>query len=101
MNATPLADAERILTQHSPATFDSPTSFAFPECIEFVRAVEDEEAWKGAYSSLDDFYAAHHDRHPSIRYYAALRRQIMTDDPRKSAGLTPTQRLEELRGSTP
>lgn len=63
MNATLLAETERILGKHDPVSFDT-TFGAWPECIEYVRAVEDEEAWKTAYPSLEAFYAAHEARHP-------------------------------------
>lgn len=55
MNTTLLGEAERILRQHSPADFEN-TIAAAPECIEFVRAVEDQEAWRAGYGSLDAFY---------------------------------------------
>jgi len=58
MSESLLAAAERVLHAHSTASFDT-TSHVFPECIEYVRAVEDEQAWKAAYWSLDAFYAAH------------------------------------------
>jgi len=90
-----LAEAERVLNGHNPASFDT-TSHAFPECIEYVRAVEEAQAWKAAYWSLDAFYAAHAGRHPDIRFYGEARREMA------QAGLTwrpetPTQRLERLR----
>jgi hypothetical protein len=75
-----LAEAERILRRHDPATFA--TAFdAAPECVEYVRAVEDEQAWKAAYPSLEAFYAAHVARHPCIEVYAAVAREIDTAGP--------------------
>jgi hypothetical protein len=91
-----LDEAERRLEKHSPDVFDQPLSFGFPECIEYVRAVEDEGAWKSRYGSLDDFYAAHERKHPRIRVYAAARREIATADPLTSAGERPTERLARL-----
>jgi hypothetical protein len=91
-----LDEAERLLEKHHPHVFDQPLSFGFPECIGYVRAVEDEEAWKGRYGSLDEFYAAHARKHPRIRVYAAAQREIATADPLTSAGERPTHRLERL-----
>jgi hypothetical protein len=96
MNTTLLAEAERTLQEHRPADFDS-TFDAAPECIEYVRAVEEEEAWRAGYSSLDDFYAAHEAQHPDIRFYAAVRREIATADPLTSPGGTITQRIARHR----
>ena len=94
MNATLLAEAERILRQHSPADFDT-TVDAGPECVEYVRAVEDEAAWRAGYASLEDFYAAHEARHPDIRLYAEVRREIETGA--LTPGGTLSQRLDRLR----
>ncbi len=94
MSAALLSEAERILRKHSPADFDN-TIDAFPESIEYVRGVEDAEAWRNGYGSLDDFYAAHEPRHPRIRVYSEARREIETADfsaPPEAA----TQRLERL-----
>lgn len=98
MSATLVAEAERILQLHSPAEFET-TVHAWPECIEYVRAVEDEEAWKAGYESLEAFYASHEARHPDIRLYAKARREIETADPLTSPGGTPAQRLARLRGA--
>jgi hypothetical protein len=97
MDGVLLGEAERILSKHNPAQFDS-TLDAFPECIEFVRQVEDHGAWKAGYASLESFYAAHEARHPLIRVYGEMRRRIETDDPFTSqmTGLTATQKLERL-----
>lgn len=91
-----LDQTERILRTHSPADFDTAID-AFPECIEYVRAVEDEEAWKARYPSLDAFYGAHEARHPDVRLYGEARRETLTGDPLSSPGGTPTQRLARLR----
>ena len=95
MSESLLAEAERVLHAHSTASFDT-TSHVFPECIEYVRAVEDEQAWKAAYWSLDAFYAAHTGRHPDIRFYGEARRE-MAQAGLSSRPETPTQRLERLR----
>ena len=95
MNVTLLAEAERLLVQHDPATFDTAVD-AFPECIDAVRAVEDEQAWQASYPSLEAFYAAHEELHPDIRLYGQARRDVTAGDPLTSGGL-PSQRLERLR----
>jgi hypothetical protein len=95
VSATPLAEAERVLREHAPADFDT-TIDAAPESIEVVMAVEDEEAWRAGYESLDAFYAAHETRHPDIRLYAQVRREIATADPLTSPGGTISQRLARL-----
>src|SRR6266508_1642841 len=92
-----LTEAERLLRTHSPASFKSGGDpFAFAECIEIVRAVEDEEAWTPAYPSLDAFYAEHEDRHPDVRLYGAARREILHAD-LSSPAETPAQILQRLR----
>jgi hypothetical protein len=92
-----LAESERLLAAHSPAVFDKSID-AFPDCIEFVRRVEDEEAWRAGYPSLEAFYAAHDPRHPDIRLYARVRRDIASLNPLKDPGGLPSKRLERLRG---
>lgn len=91
-----LDETERLLAKHDPAAFDEPLSFAFVECIEYVKRTEDEQAWRGGYGSLDEFYATHENKHPRIRVYAAARSEIETADPMKSKSETPTQRLARL-----
>jgi hypothetical protein len=49
-----LTEAERLLAAHSPAAFDTSVD-GFPDCIECVRRVEDEEGWRGGYPSLEAF----------------------------------------------
>ena len=93
-SASILAEAERVLREHSPAEFA--TIDAAPECIEYVRAVEDGEAWKDGYPSIDAFYAAHEDQHPCIRVYGKVRRDIETADPMQAPGGTIAQRIERL-----
>jgi hypothetical protein len=92
-----LAEAERLLGAHSPAAFDTSIE-GFPDCIEFVRRVEDEEAWRAVYPSLDAFYAAHEQRHPDIRLYARVRRDIATISPLHDPGGLPSALLARLRG---
>jgi hypothetical protein len=99
MSEALLAKAERVLHAHNTASFDT-TCQAFPECIEYVRAVEDEQAWRAAYWSLDAFYAAHTGRHPDIRFYGEARREMVQAD-LTSPDETPTQRLERLRQTEP
>jgi hypothetical protein len=96
MSATLLGETERILQKHRPADFET-TNEAWPECIEYVRSVEQDEAWRARYDSLDSFYAAHEATHPDIRYYARARHEIETADPLTSPGGTPAQRLDRLR----
>jgi hypothetical protein len=94
-----LLEAERILEKHKPADFPS-TVDAAPECIEYVRLVEDEEAWRSVYPSLEAFYAAHERRHPCIRVYSKARREIATANPMQGWGGTITERIERLCGET-
>ena len=68
-------------------------SFAAPESIEAVRVVEDEEAWEGTYASLEDFYAAHSERHPDIRVYGVVRREIASEIALTSEGGTISERI--------
>ena len=96
-NEVLLAEAERLLAAHSPAAFDSSID-GFPDCIEIVRGVEDEEAWRAGYPSLDAFYAAHEARHPDIRLYARVRRDIATLSPLNDPGGLPSDRFRRLRG---
>jgi hypothetical protein len=91
-----LNEAESLLARHSPARFDTSID-AFPECIEIVRLVEDQEAWKGVYPSLEAFYAPHEDRHPDIRLYSKARREIATENPLTDPGGPPSKRLARLR----
>lgn len=96
MSVVHLSEAERRLRLYDPTNFDSDL-FGGPECLEWVRLVEDTEAWRNAYPSLEAFYAAHESRHPDIRLYGQLRRQLGTDDPLKSEGGTIGVRLARLR----
>lgn len=78
-----LQGAEGVLGEHSPDDFET-TPNAAGECVEVVRRVEDEEWWRARYDSLDAFYAAHEARHPDIRVYAAVGREVaLPEDPEK------------------
>ena len=94
VDAALLADAEDILREYSPDSFDDLASFAGPKCIAAVAAVEVTEAWRAAYPSLEEFYAAHEERHPSIRVYSTVREQLLSeDDALASAGVAIGARL--------
>jgi hypothetical protein len=68
-----LGHSEEFLREHNPAYVETnPT--AESESHEVVRIVEDGEYWRAGYDSLEAFYAAHEDRHPEIRHYAARAR---------------------------
>jgi hypothetical protein len=92
-----LAEAERLLAAHSPAAFDTSID-GFPDCIEHVRRVEDEEAWRGGYPSLEAFYDTQAARHPDIRLYARVRRDIATISPLHNSRGLPSGLLARLRG---
>jgi hypothetical protein len=83
-----LAEAERLLAAHSPAAFDTSID-GFPNCIEYVRRVEDEEAWRANYPSLEAFYDTQAARHPDIRPYGKVRRDIATISPPHDPGGPP------------
>jgi hypothetical protein len=91
-----LAEVERLLAAHSPAAFDTSID-GFPDCIEYVRRVEDEEAWRTGYPSLEAFYDTHAARHPDIRSYARVRRDIATINPLHDPGGLPSALLARLR----
>ena len=96
---TQLGLIEGVLRQHSPADFET-TPNAAVECVDVVRSIEDEEWWRSGYDSLDSFYAAHEARHPDIRVYAAVRREVpMTDalEPPDGIGETIAQRIAAHR----
>jgi hypothetical protein len=92
-----LAEVERLLAAHSPAAFDTSID-GFPACIEHVRRVEDEEAWRAGYPSLEAFYDTQAARHPDIRLYARVRRDIATISPLPDPGVLPSALLARLRG---
>lgn len=90
-----LAETERLLQKHHPGLFDT-TIDAAPESIHYVRQVEDTEAWREEYPSLEAFYAAHAARHPDIRFYGQVDREVNTADPLTSPGGTISQRIARL-----
>jgi hypothetical protein len=92
-----LAEVERLLAAHSPAAFDTSID-GFPDCIDYVRRVEDEEAWRAGYPSLEAFYDTQAARHPDIRLYAKVRRDIATINPLHDPGELPSGQLARLRG---
>jgi hypothetical protein len=94
--AVTLAEAERVLRLYFPSQFDT-SAVAYPECIEAVRNVEDDEAWREGYPSLDAFYDTHEDKHPAISLYGIDRRRIEKADRLTDPSEKPTQRLEHLR----
>jgi hypothetical protein len=98
LDAVLLHEAERILRKHDPGEFATSLA-AFPERIEYVRQVEDQEAWKAGYPSLESFYQANEGKHPLIRVYGEYRRRIETEQPlkRKDIALPPLEKLEMLR----
>jgi hypothetical protein len=87
--------AETTLQRYSPEEFAMNIGSA-PECIEAVWHVVDEEAWRSAYPSEQAFYDAHSARHPDVRNYARVRREIEQHDP-LSPGGTIQERLRRLR----
>ena len=74
-----LQEAERVLHEHRPADFET-TADGAAKSIDVVCFIEDAEWWRVGYDSLDSFYAAHEARHPDIRVYAVVRRQILMGD---------------------
>ncbi len=79
MDGVLLAETERLLRMHHPDDFATSVAAA-PECVHYVRQVEDKEAWRAGYPSVEAFYAAHEARHPCIRVYGAVDREIETAD---------------------
>jgi hypothetical protein len=98
MNATLLAETERILRKHDPASFDTAID-AWPESIEYVRVLEDEAAWKAAYPSLEAFHAAHEERHPDIRFYSRAVREIESRSLLEDGYESPSAKLARLRAA--
>ena len=94
MRAELLAEAEEVLRDYGPETFDDLASLAGPECIAAVALVEVTGVWQASYPSLEAFYAAHEGRHPDVRLYSTVRDQILNEDVRESAGGTIAQRLQ-------
>ena len=94
-----LAEVERLLAAHSPAAFDTNID-GFPDCIEYVRRVEDEGAWRAGYPSLEAFYDTQAARHPDIRLYAKVRRDIGTINPLHHPGGLPSTLLARRRSES-
>jgi hypothetical protein len=74
-------------------------------CVSAVLDTEDLEAWRFGYDSLDSFYVAHEGRHPDIRVYAVVAREladVMTDASGTRAGIGAliAQRIALGRAST-
>jgi hypothetical protein len=72
--------AENVLGQASPADFET-TQNAASMCISVVSNLEAGDGWRACYDSIDSFYTAHEARHPDIRLYAAVWREIPVEDP--------------------
>jgi hypothetical protein len=69
-------------------------------CVAVVSNLEDLEAWRAGYDSLDSFYAAYEERHPDIRLYASVWDWIEAEDPNdppNGTGAVIVQRIRELR----
>jgi hypothetical protein len=75
-----LETSEELLRNVSPADFET-TPDAEEAAYEMVYMVEDGENWRAGYDSLEAFYAAHEERHPEIRHYAARARKFLDDPP--------------------
>jgi hypothetical protein len=73
-----LGTAEELLRNVSPADFETPDVEG--GVYEIVYMVEDGENWRAGYDSLEAFYAAHEERHPEIRQYAARWRDKLPPD---------------------
>ena len=71
-----LETSEDFLRKFSPADFET-TPDAEEAADEMVYVVEDGENWRAGYDSLEAFYAAHEERHPEIRHYAARARKFL------------------------
>jgi hypothetical protein len=69
-----LGTSEDMLRSNSPADFETT-----PDAYELVYMVEDGENWRAGYDSLESFYAAHEERHPEVRQYAARARGFLDD----------------------
>jgi hypothetical protein len=75
-------------------------STASPTASSTSRRVEDEEAWQVGYSSLEAFYDTQAARHPDIRLYAKVRRDIATISPVHDPGGLPSALLARLRSES-
>jgi hypothetical protein len=70
---------ENALREHSPADFET-TPNVEERTIGAVLTVEHQEDWRAGYDSLEAFYAAHEERHPDIRTYAARARAKLLNE---------------------
>jgi hypothetical protein len=90
-----------VLREHSPADFET-TPNAAAESVDVVRLIQEQEAWRAGYESLDAFYAAHEAHHPDIRFYAAVRAELRMADalePPPGIGGVIAERLALRRSS--
>ena len=101
MSAAVLRHAESILNKYTPAEFDKAGTFAAVECFDAVREVKDERAWLFRYPSLETFYVMHESRHPDIRYYVAVQREVVTTGTLTAPHETWSQRLARFRRDDP
>lgn len=96
-----LGIAENVLGQGSPADFET-TQNAASMCISVVGNLEDGDGWRAGYDSLEAFYAAHAARHPDIRLYASVWREVVPiedpNDPPNGTGETIARRIAAHRG---
>jgi hypothetical protein len=95
--------SEGVLREHDPADFQA-SPLAAMECLESVCFVEDQEWWRAGYDSLDAFYGEHEARHPDIRLYGTLFRELALEDPTEppdGTGDVIARWLAEHRPSAP
>jgi hypothetical protein len=94
-----LAEVERLLAAHSPAAFDTSID-GFPDCIEYVPPGRGRGSLASRLLVPRAFYDTQAARHPDIRLYARVRRDIATISPLHDPGGLPSALLARLRGST-
>lgn len=90
-----LQGTEDALRQYSPAEFESNRDAA-TECVTVVHYVEEEDLWQAGYDSLESFYAAHEARHPDIRAYGAVYREVLLLDLPEDADPRISERIAQL-----
>jgi hypothetical protein len=94
--------AENVLDQAGPSEFET-TQNAASMCVSAVCNLEDGDGWRAGYDSLDSFYAAHEARHPDIRLYASVWREVPVEDPNdppNGTGAMIAQRIAAHRRAT-
>ena len=98
--------AEENLREDDPADFNT-NDMRAALCVDSVRNAEEEEAWRLGYDTLESFYREHEERHPDIRFYALVSRELwnadlMTDasGTRAGIGAVIVQRIAAHRAST-